>query len=104
MMCQMRCKVISIAVMILGGGAVSAQDYPAKLIRVVTSPPGGANDFAAGLIVKGLREKGGWQVIIDNRPNIIAAETVSRAAPDGYTLLVQGGVFTTGHLFEKIPY
>jgi hypothetical protein len=34
-------KVISIAVMIVGGGAVSAQDYPAKLIRVVTSPPGG---------------------------------------------------------------
>src|SRR3954454_8455936 len=95
---QVRSRVISIAAIILAAGAVSAQDYPAKLIRVVTSPPGGGNDFAARLIVKGLTEKTGWQVIIDNRPNIIAAETVSRAAPDGYTLLVAGGVFTTGHL------
>jgi len=97
-------NVFWIAVMILGGEAASAQEYPAKLIRVLTSPPGGGNDFAARLIVKGLTEKTGWQVIIDNRPNIIAAETVSRAAPDGHTLLVAGGVFTTGHLIEKMPY
>ena len=73
-------NVFWIAVMILGGEAASAQEYPAKLIRVLTSPPGGGNDFAARLIVKGLTEKTGWQVIIDNRPNIIAAETVMKGA------------------------
>ncbi|HKA41110.1 MAG TPA: tripartite tricarboxylate transporter substrate binding protein [Burkholderiales bacterium] len=86
------------------GGAVLAQDYPARLIRIVTSPPGGGNDFAARLIMKGLTDKAGWQVITDNRPTVISAEVVARAAPDGYTFLVAGGTFISGPLFEKMSY
>jgi tripartite-type tricarboxylate transporter receptor subunit TctC len=56
------------------------------------------------LILKGLTERVGWQVVIDNRPTIIAPEVASRAAPDGYTLLVAGGSFITGLLFEKLSY
>jgi len=96
-------SMFPIAVMFLGGVAF-AQDYPARLIRIVTSPPGGSNDFAARLILKGLTERVGWQVVIDNRPTIIAPEVASRAAPDGYTLLVAGGSFITGLLFEKLSY
>ena len=96
-------SMFPIAVMFLGGVAF-AQDYPARLIRIVTSPPGGSNDYAARLILKGLTERVGWQVVIDNRPTIIAPEVASRAAPDGYTLLVAGGSFITGLLFEKLSY
>jgi tripartite-type tricarboxylate transporter receptor subunit TctC len=85
-------------------GVACAQDYPAKVIRIVTSPPGGSNDFVARLIVKGLTEKLGWQIVVDNRATILVPELVMRAAPDGYTLLVTGGTFITGYLFDKLPY
>jgi len=93
-----------LAVLLLGSGITFAQDYPAKVIRIVTSPPGGANDFIARLLLKGLTEKVGWQVVVDNRATILAPEVVARAAPDGYTLLVSGGTFITGYLIEKLPY
>ena len=85
-------------------GTTFAQDYPAKVIRVVTSPPGGSNDFAARLVVRGFAERPGWQFVIDNRPTIVAPEVVMRSPPDGYTLLVSGGTFITGPLIEKLPY
>ncbi len=88
----------------LGTGVASAQDYPAKVIRIVTSPPGGSNDFVARLLVKGLTDKLGWQIVVDNRATILAPEAVMRSAPDGYTLLVTGGTFVTGNLFDKLPY
>jgi tripartite-type tricarboxylate transporter receptor subunit TctC len=95
----------SFAVMsVLGIGAACAQDYPAKVIRIVTSPPGGSNDFVTRLVVKGLTEKQGWQIVVDNRATILAPEVAMRAAPDGYTLLITGGTFVTGHLFDKLPY
>ena len=90
--------------LLLAAGWVGAQDYPAKVIRIVTSPPGGSNDFAARLLVRGFAERPGWQFVIDNRATIVAPEVVMRAAPDGYTLLISGGTFITGPLIEKLPY
>lgn len=95
----------SLAVMsVLAAGVACAQDYPAKLIRIVTSPPGGSNDFVTRLLMKGLMEKPGWQIVVDNRATILAPEVVMRTAPDGYTLLVTGGTFVTGYLFDKLPF
>ncbi len=52
----------------LGAGAVSGQDYPAKPIRLITSNPGGGNDFTARLIAQGLTGATlGQPVIVDNR-------------------------------------
>src|SRR5688572_1157655 len=90
--------------LICPGGAALGQEFPARLIRIVTSPPGGNNDFTARLLMKGLTEKTGWQVMIDNRATLVAPEVVARAAPDGYTLLVAGGSFISGSLLEKLPY
>jgi tripartite-type tricarboxylate transporter receptor subunit TctC len=92
------------AVLLLGSGVTFAQDYPVKVIRIVTSPPGGSNDFVSRLILKGLTERLGWQLVVDNRPTVLAPEVVARTAPDGYTLLVSGGTFITGYLIEKLPY
>ena len=88
----------------LVGGAAPAQEFPVKLIRIVTSPPGGNNDFTARLMMKGLTEKAGWQMVIDNRAILVAYEVVARSAPDGYTLLVAGGTFISGNLFEKLSF
>ena len=90
--------------MVSGIGAALGQDFPVKVIRFVTSPPGGAQDFATRLMVKGLTDGAGWQVVVDNRPTILAPEVVAKAAADGYTLLVGGGTFITGYLIEKLSY
>jgi tripartite-type tricarboxylate transporter receptor subunit TctC len=76
---------------VLAAGASRGQDYPIKPIRLVTAEPQGGNDFAARIIAPGLTERMGQQIIVDNRPNgAIRVETVSKAQPDGYTLLLDG--------------
>jgi tripartite-type tricarboxylate transporter receptor subunit TctC len=85
-------------------GPSFSQDFPTKIIRIVTSPPGGSNDFVSRLIVKGFADRPGWQFVVDNRPTIIVPEVVMRAPPDGYTLAVTGGTFITGFLIDKLAY
>ena len=91
------------------GIATAQQPYPTKSIRfVIPFPPGGSSDPMARLIGQKLTESWGQQVIADNRPGgntIIATETVARAAPDGYTLLMTPtGTFVTTPLLINTPY
>jgi len=89
----------------LTAGIASAQTYPIKPVRIVTSEPGGSNDFAARVVAQELSVALGQQVIVENRPaGIIPGEIVSRAAPDGYTLLFIGSSFWVGPLMQKTPY
>lgn len=70
---------------------VSAADWPAKPITmVVPYPPGGATDFSARVYAQYLPDLIGATVVVENRAGAggeIGAEAVSRAAPDGYTML-----------------
>ena len=67
----------------------SGQDYPARPIRFVTAAVGGGIDVTARLLAAGLTERLNQQVIVDNRGGTnVAMQTVAKAAPDGYTLLV----------------
>lgn len=69
-----------------------AQTYPNKPIRIIASQnPGGTTDATARAFADHLSNKLGVSVTVENRPGaggMIAAETVARAAPDGYTLFV----------------
>ncbi len=69
-----------------------AQAYPTRPPHIVSGfPPGGISDTYARLIAQWLSERIGLQFIVENRPGAggnIAAESVARAAPDGYTLLL----------------
>jgi len=94
------------AVLVIGGATAAAstavaQDYPAKAIRIVTSPAGGGNDFVARLVAQGITGPLGQPVVIDNRPTPVIGETVARTVPDGYTLLVAGSSFMIGHLIQQ---
>ncbi|MEJ8815597.1 tripartite tricarboxylate transporter substrate binding protein [Variovorax ureilyticus] len=68
-----------------------AQGYPTKTVKwVVGFPPGGGTDVLARTVAAQLSTQFGQQVIVDNKAGaagMIAAESVARAEPDGYTLL-----------------
>ncbi|MGZ5171101.1 MAG: Bug family tripartite tricarboxylate transporter substrate binding protein [Burkholderiales bacterium] len=84
--------------------------YPAKPIRmIVPISPGGSTDVAARIVAQKLTERWNHQVIVDNRPGAggnIGTEIVSRAAPDGYTLLVTspGPIVVNQWLFSKLSF
>jgi tripartite-type tricarboxylate transporter receptor subunit TctC len=91
-------------------GAVQAQDYPARPIRlIVPFPPGGGNDTIARLMGQKLDPALGRQVLVDNRPGAggtIGAELAAKSPPDGYTLFL-AGVASHGinpNLRRKLPY
>ncbi len=73
-------------------GAQAAAAYPVRPIRWVTSTAAGSgSDVVARILSPRLSELLGQQVVVDNRPGasgLIAAELVSRAAPDGYMIWV----------------
>ncbi len=86
-----------------------AQAYPSRMVRIIVSqPPGGGVDAVGRVIAKGLGEAFGQSVIVENRPGasgVIGNAFVSRAAPDGYTLLVNASLLILGPLINRnIPY
>ena len=85
------------ALLTAAGTALAAQSdpaagYPGRPVRwVVPFPPGASNDIIARLIGQKLTEAWGQQFVVDNRPGAggaVGAETVARALPDGYTLIL----------------
>lgn len=102
---------------ILGGMAAlmasvvqAADTYPDKPIRMIVSfPPGSGTDTNARYAAQKLEEALGSPVVVENRPggnSFIAAQAVTSAKPDGYTLMLASNspVTTNVAMFEKLPY
>src|SRR5436190_239808 len=86
-----------------------AQTYPTRPVRIIVgAPAGGSYDIIARLIGQGLAERLGQQFIIENRSGAntnIGTESVVRAAPDGYTLLLAADVnAVNATLYEKLNF
>ncbi len=88
---------------------VEAQSFPSKPVTVIVpAPPGGTADISMRIIAHKLNENLGQQIVVDNRPGaggIIASQLAIKAAPDGYTVLMN----YTSHavnpsLYTKLPY
>lgn len=98
------------ALLLLGSAATApAQQYPTKPIRVIVPfAPGGGLEITTRLIGRKLTEKWGQNIVVDSRPGaatIIGSEIASKAAPDGYTLLMITTTFAINPgLYRKLPY
>ena len=84
--------------------------YPKQTIKILVGfTPGGVNDLLARLVAQRLSESVRQPVVVENKAGaggIIAAEFVSRATPDGYTLLIApaGTTVVNPAVYSKLPY
>jgi len=99
---------LAVAVFCVAASAF-AQTYPAKPIHVIVGfGPGGVGDLTCRVVAQKLSAQLGQQVLVENRPGaaqIVAADAVAKAAPDGYTLLLMSnGNAVSASLFKSLPY
>lgn len=97
------------AALSLGAAATSAETYPAKPIRlVVPYAAGGAVDIVARSVGQKMSVLLKQPIIVDNRPGAstnIGMDAVSKAAPDGYTIMMaSNSLATNAALFAKLPF
>ncbi len=93
--------ILSVGVMAAAAGTAPAQGYPNRPIRVVTSEAGGGNDRMARVLAQAMSVSMGQQVTVDNRPaGVTPGEIVSKAPPDGHTLLVYNNSVWIAPLIE----
>lgn len=101
---------ITLASLALCAGTAMAQaNFPSKPITlVVTYPPGGGADAMARLIGPKMGEALGQSIVIENRAGAsgqIGAAAVAKAAPDGYTLMLDASSFAVNpSLYPRLPY
>lgn len=104
-----RLRVVLFGVAALGAAFFApsfAQGYPDKPVTlVIPFASGGATDVLARLVAEKLRERLGQPVIVVNKPGAggeIAVDSVRRAPPDGYTLLVTSSNFAVAPFVSKV--
>ena len=88
--------------------SVWAQTYPNKPVRVVVAAATGGPDIVARIVSAELTNQLGQNFFVENQPGangIVGANTVAKAAPDGYTLLVYSSGFVVNPYVQKqLPY
>jgi len=103
-------RVLIVALAEVGSGAVYGQGYPTRPIRMLVpfSAGAGVTDIMARLVGQHLSAGLGQPVVIENRPGaggIPGMEAASKAAPDGYTLLMTNVILAVNsYLYPKLPY
>ncbi len=104
-------KLVSIfaVCLVLFSSAPIAQTYPAQPIRmIVPYPPGGFTDLVSREVASRLTKELGQSFVVENRPGAgtnLAADLVSKAAPDGYTLLMgTSSLAINQSLYSKVTY
>ena len=101
-------RSILFAALAMGAALATAQPYPNKPIRfLVGFVAGGTNDIVARALAQKLTENLGQSVVVENRGGAntaIATEAGARAAPDGYTILLNAPGHATNPALMKLPF
>lgn len=103
-------RAVTWAVLLAGlPAAGNAATYPSRPLRlIVGAAPGGGTDFVARVILPDLTTLLGTAVVIDNRggaAGAVASELVAKASPDGHTLLLISGNFSTfPSMYERLSF
>ena len=107
-------RLMSVALLAAAFGlpphSLAAQGFPSRTVTVVVPfPAGGSVDGVARILVQKLNETPGYSFIVENRAGgaggTIGANTVAKAAPDGYTLLLSASIHVINpFLFKSVPY
>src|SRR5262245_24533591 len=93
----------------LTAAASWAQNYPSRPIRLVIPFPAGGNvDTFARMLFRHVEEELGQPIVIDNRGGangVVGADTVAKAAPDGYTIMATSfGLAVNQYLVKRLPF
>ena len=106
---QLALRGVAFAVMTAVAVAASAQNYPAKPVRIVVPfGAGGPADLYARFLAQQLQQPLGQNIIVENRPgagSIIGTDVVAKSPADGYTLLLMSNTHTVNEsLIPKKPF
>jgi tripartite-type tricarboxylate transporter receptor subunit TctC len=108
---MVRSAAVCVLALLLAASAslAGAQNYPNRPIRLVAPfAPGGGTDISARILAEGLGPALGQTVVVDNRPgagSTLGTDIVSKAAPDGYTLLLGNiSLAFNAALYRHLPF
>jgi tripartite-type tricarboxylate transporter receptor subunit TctC len=106
---MVRMMFSGLALLCLSLAAQAQALYPSRPVRIVVpSPPAGGTDIVARVLADHFSKAFGQQFFVENRPgagNMIGIESVARAAPDGYTLLMVASTLSLNSvLYKKVSY
>jgi tripartite-type tricarboxylate transporter receptor subunit TctC len=102
-------RFLAVAVLAAFGSAAFAQGYPSKPVHMIISfTPGSATDIVGRVVAAKLADYWGQPVVAENRAGAggsIGSAVVAKAAPDGYTLLVNSSAHVVNPgIYAKLPY
>ncbi|MBI2960109.1 MAG: tripartite tricarboxylate transporter substrate binding protein [Betaproteobacteria bacterium] len=103
------CRLVASLCLCALAGAVAAQGYPTKPVKILVGfPPGGAVDVLARIFADKFSALWSQPALVENRAGAtgnIASDLAAKAAPDGYTILFTANTHVTnGALYSKLPY
>lgn len=101
--------MLALAALLTAPTQIHAQTYPNRPIRLISPfPAGGGNDVLARVIASKLGERLGGTVIVENRGGaggVIGIQTLARATPDGYSLVLSGSTLAiAGTFYKRAPF
>jgi len=101
-------RLIAVGIGLAAACAVHAQSYPNRPVRVVVGAQTGGPDTVARIVAAQLQQQLGQPFVVENQGGangIVGATTVSKAAPDGYTVLVYSSGFVINpYVHKSLPY
>jgi len=103
-------RLLAFAAMLLACGAIQAQGYPTRAVKlVVPFPAGGPSDIFARMVAHGMTANLGQPVFIENKGGaggVIGVDYVAKAAPDGYTIALNNlsSLAISPYSLSAMPY